>query len=201
MVSKMDITILINKDNPIDKNYIPNDLYILDNNENNFHNYKDSNLKPMLSFKLKPYLDEMLLDAQKDGFKIIVDSGYRSYQYQQIVFDALVKEKGDEALKLSALPGTSEHQTGLAFDFAYLKNGLYCDDVNEETPEAKWMQNNSYKYGFILRYPKGKEKITGYKYEPWHYRFVGIELAKILYEENETLEEYYQTLTKTRKRL
>lgn len=198
-MDELDITTLVNKDNYLPSNYEPNDLYILDNNENNFHNYKDPSLKPMLSIKVKPYLDNMLNSAKKAGFHIIVDSGYRSYHYQQTVLDALIKEKGDEAYRLSAIPGTSEHQTGLAFDFAYYKNGIYSDDVTKDTPEAIWMEENSYKYGFILRYPEGKEKITGYKYEPWHFRFVGLELAKVLKEESITLEEYYQNLTKRKK--
>ena len=103
-----------------------------------------------------------------------------------------IKEKGDEAYKLVALPGTSEHQTGLAVDFAYYENGIYNDDVKEDDEEAIWLKNNCWKYGFILRYPKGKEHITGYKFEPWHFRFVGPKLAKKIYEENITLEEYYQ---------
>lgn len=132
------------------------------------------------------------MNAHLLGLPLIVDSGYRSYNYQQVVLNALIKEKGGEAYKLVALPGTSEHQTGLAVDFAYYENGIYNDDVKEDDEEAIWLKNNCWKYGFILRYPKGKEHITGYKFEPWHFRFVGPKLAKKIYEENITLEEYYQ---------
>ena len=195
----MDYCFLVNKDHPLDKDYVPDDLYQTDNNEDNFHKYLNPDLKPMISKSIKPYLDKLIIDAQKEGFSIMVDSGYRSYQYQEIVFKNLVKEKGEQALLLSALPGTSEHQTGLAFDFAFLKNGIYCDDVKEDTEEAIWMQNNSYKYGFILRYPKGKENITGYTHEPWHFRFVGLEVAKIIFENGLTLEEYHKNLTNYKK--
>ena len=111
------------------------------------------------------------------------------------VFDRFVDEVGyEEACKKVALPGSSEHQTGLAFDIAYMKNGEYQEKTSDEDPEIIWLKENSYKYGFILRYPLGKEKITGYSYERWHYRFVGIELATTLYEEGLTLEEYYERL-------
>ena len=197
----MNFDALINRDNLLSADYVPEDLYILDNNENNFHNYKDASLKPMLSESIKPYLDAMLSAAKKDGFTIIVDSGYRSYQYQQVVLDALINDKGEEAYTLSALPGSSEHQSGLAFDFAYIKNGKYSDDVTETTPEAVWMANNSYKFGFILRYPKNKTEITGYQYEPWHFRFVGLDAAKVIFDADITLEEYHQNLTKSEKSL
>lgn len=195
------LDILINKDNLLSSDYIPDDLYILDNNENNFHKYQDPTLKPMLRTIIKPFLEEMLKNAKKDGYDVIVDSGFRSYAYQKNVLANLIKEKGEEAYKVAALPGASEHQSGLAFDFAYLQDGIYNDDVTEETKEAIWMANNSYKYGFILRYPKDKTTITGYDYEPWHFRFVGLEAAKIIHDENLTLEEYHQILTKTRKKL
>lgn len=191
-MKELDITVLVNKDNPLDSKYVPLKMYVVDKNENNFHKYKDSSLKPMLRQDIKKYIDKLLRDAHLLGLPLIVDSGYRSYNYQQVVLNALIKEKGDEAYKLVALPGTSEHQTGLAVDFAYYENGIYNDDVKEDDKEAIWLKNNCWKYGFILRYPKGKEHITGYKFEPWHFRFVGPKLAKKIYEENITLEEYYQ---------
>ncbi len=134
----------------------------------------------------------MRKDALKLGYDIEVDSGYRSYEYQQKIFDNLYNEKGEEAYKFVALPGTSEHQTGLAFDYCLFINGVYTDDINDYQEETKWIHNNCYKYGFILRYPKGKEDITGYNYEPWHLRYVGNEISKIIFEKNITLEEYYQ---------
>lgn len=184
--------ILVNSGHLLNKKYKPNDLFILDNNDNNFHKYKDPTLKPMLRLAIKPYLDKMIKNAKLDNVEFIVDSGYRSFEYQEKVLNELIKEKGNLAYKLVAMPGASEHQTGLAFDIAYLKKGIYSDDVRENDKEVKWLMKNSYKYGFILRYPKGKENITGINFEPWHYRFVGIPLAKKLTENNITLEEYYK---------
>ena len=188
----LDIIVLVNKDNLLDRNYVPFEMYVVDENENNFHQYKDASLKPMLRKDIIKYIDKLLKDAYELGLPLIVDSGYRSYDYQQVVLNALIKEKGDEAYKLVALPGASEHQTGLAVDFAYYENGVYNDDVKEDDKEAIWLKNNCWKYGFILRYPKGKENITGYNFEPWHFRFVGLELAKKIYDEDLTLEEYYK---------
>lgn len=188
----LDITVLVNKDNLLDRNYVPFEMYVVDENENNFHQYKDASLKPMFRKDIKRYIDKLLKDAHALGLPLIVDSGYRSYDYQQVVLNALIKEKGNDAYKLVALPGASEHQTGLAVDFAYYENGIYNDDVKENDKEAIWLKNNCWKYGFILRYPKGKENITGYNFEPWHFRFVGLELAKKIYDEDLTLEEYYK---------
>ncbi len=188
----LDITVLVNKDNLLDRNYVPFEMYVVDENENNFHQYKDASLKPMFRKDIKRYIDKLLKDAHALGLPLIVDSGYRSYDYQQVVLNALIKEKGNDAYKLVALPGASEHQTGLAVDFAYYENGIYNDDVKEDDKEAIWLKNNCWKYGFILRYPKGKENITGYNFEPWHFRFVGLELAKKIYDEDLTLEEYYK---------
>lgn len=191
-MKELDIEILVNKENTLPSNYIPNKLIILDNNENNFHNYEDPNLKPMVREDIIPDLFEMFKDAKESGYSLIVDSGYRSYDYQLNVLKANIEKNGEEmAYKYVALPGTSEHQTGLCFDVAYMYDGVYSDKTKEDDEEIKWLINNSYKYGFILRYPKGKEEITGYSYEPWHYRYVGKELAQILHENNETLEEYY----------
>lgn len=188
----MDYTILINKDNMLDKSYIPFDLVATDDNENNFHGFEDPVLKPMICESILPYFLEMQKAAKQDGFNIIVDSGYRSYDYQQTIWNKFVKQIGLEMTeKRVAYPGASEHQSGLAFDVGYIIGGDYCDDVNEDQEETKWLFKNCYKFGFILRYPKGKEKITGYQYEPWHYRFVGLDLAYKIHNENITLEEYY----------
>lgn len=188
----LDVTVLVNKEHILDKDYVPLEMYIVDENENNFHQFKDASLKPMLRSDIKEFVDKLINDAQGLGLPIIVDSGYRSFKYQQVVLDALIKEKGDEAYKLVALPGASEHQTGLAIDFAYYENGIYNDDVKENDKEAIWLKNNAWKYGFILRYPKGKEDVTGYNFEPWHFRFVGLKLAKYLFKNDLTLEEYYK---------
>ena len=198
----MDYTILVNKDNRLEKDYIPENLVITDENENNFHGYIDPDLKPMIDEYVFKHFLMMQTEAKKEGFNIIIDSGYRSYEYQQDIWDNSVIEIGlEETEKIVAPPGASEHQTGFAFDVGYIINGKYTDEVNEFQEETKWLFNNSYKYGFILRYKKDKSDITGYKFEPWHYRFVGIPLAKELYESDITLEEYYiKQDIKTRKK-
>lgn len=188
----LSINVLINKENMLSLDYVPKDMYVVDNNENNFHNYVDARIKPMLRIEVKPFIEKLIFDANKSGINIIVDSAFRGGKYQQKILDNLIKEKGELAKRLIALPGASEHQTGLAVDFAIYENGLYNDDIKEEDKEAIWLKNNAWKYGFILRYPKGKEDITGFNFEPWHYRFVGLELAKELYERDITLEEYYR---------
>lgn len=192
-MNDLNIEKLVNKDNLLPNNYIPNNLIILDNNENNFHNYINPNLKPMVRADILTDLLKMFKDAQNNGYYIIVDSGYRSYSYQQEILDKKIKEVGEEkAYQIVAIPGSSEHQTGLCVDIAYLYNHIYNDNVTEKDKEVKWLIENCYKYGFILRYPKGKEEITGYIFEPWHYRYVGKRLAKILHKKNITLEEYYK---------
>lgn len=186
----LSIDVLVNKENMLSIDYIPKNMYIVDNNENNFHNYLIDNIKPMLRMEVKPYIEKLIYDANNNGINIIVDSAFRSGNYQQMILDKLISEKGNEAYKLIALPGASEHQTGLAVDFAIYENDIYNDDIKEDDKEAIWLKDNAWKYGFILRYPKGKEDITGFNFEPWHYRFVGLELALELYQTNQTLEEY-----------
>ena len=190
-MEELRIDVLVNKDNMLDFDYVPKNMYIVDENENNFHNFLDASVKPMLRIEVKPYLDKLICAANKSNINIIVDSAFRSGTYQQKVLDNLIKEKGDDAYRLVALPGASEHQTGLAVDFAIYENGIYNDDMKEDDKEAVWLKNNAWKYGFILRYPKGKENVTGFNFEPWHYRFVGLDLAKRLHDSDMTLEEFY----------
>lgn len=131
---------------------------------------------------------EMQSDATSVGLNIYIASGYRSYSYQNTLYNNYSAVSGtDGADTYSARPGHSEHQTGLCFDL----NSV--DDSFADTNEGKWIANQAYLYGFIIRYPKGKESITGYQYEPWHLRYVGIELAKELYNNGDwiTIEEYY----------
>ena len=127
----------------------------------------------------------MKMCALKQNIKLCIVSGFRSYKYQEKIYNEYVKEYGKQKTNtFSAKPGHSEHQTGLAIDI--------CDDSDDfiGTKEDKWLQKNAYKFGFIVRYPKGKEHITGYKYEPWHIRYVGKKHAKRIYDKKLTLEEY-----------
>lgn len=130
----------------------------------------------------------MKSDASSIGLNLYLASGYRSYKYQNTLYNNYTAVSGIEgADTYSARPGHSEHQTGLCFDLNSVEDSFATTD------EGKWIDSNAYLYGFIIRYPKGKESITGYQYEPWHLRYVGKELAKKLYHDGSwiTLEEYY----------
>jgi zinc D-Ala-D-Ala carboxypeptidase len=142
-------------------------------------------------------LEEMFAAAQKDGQYLTAISGYRSYQYQDMLLQREIKQFGEEkAVKAVAPPGNSEHQSGLAMDISSESNGFQVSIPFENTPEGKWLKEHAYKFGFILRYPKGKEDITGYQYEPWHFRFVGKEPAQVMKENDWTLEEYFKNVKK-----
>ena len=132
--------------------------------------------------------DKMNADAKSLGLSLWIASGYRSYWTQNTLYNNYVASDGkEEADTYSARPGYSEHQTGLAFDL----NSV--EDSFANTDEGKWVKDNCYRYGLIIRYPKGKESITGYIYEPWHLRYVGVDLATKLYNDGDwiTLEEYF----------
>lgn len=127
----------------------------------------------------------MQQDASSVGLDIYIASGYRSYYYQQNVYNRYCETDPPEVVDTySARPGYSEHQSGYAFDL----NSI--DDSFSDTPEGQWVAENCYKYGFIIRFPKGKEDITGYQYESWHLRYVGVDIATYIYENNLCLEEY-----------
>lgn len=176
------LMVLVNKLNRLQSNYVPHDL------EQISLNYATNN--KFLRKEAKENFEKLSSDAKKIGYSIIAVSAYRDYDYQENLFNNYVKEKGENyALKCSAKAGHSEHQTGLSVDVMGSNNDY---DQFEKSKEFDWMKNNSYKYGFILRYPKGKEYITGFKYEPWHYRYVGKDVASIIYTEGITLEEYYK---------
>ncbi|MDD5828895.1 MAG: M15 family metallopeptidase, partial [Lachnospira sp.] len=130
----------------------------------------------------------MQKDATAQGLNIYIASGYRSYNYQVNVYNRYVASDGKAAADTySSRPGYSEHQTGLCFDL----NSI--EDSFQYTNEGKWVNDNCYKYGFCIRFPKGKDKFTGYKYESWHLRYVGVDLATKLYNNGDwlSLEEYF----------
>jgi hypothetical protein len=137
--------------------------------------------------------NEMFAAAKAAGYNMWAQSGFRSYDTQKRLYNNYVSQRGKSAADtFSARPGHSEHQTGLAFDVC--ATGKACINSGfDNTPEAKWLSENAYKYGFILRYPSGKTNETGYKYESWHFRYVGVELATKLYNGGNwiTLEDYF----------
>lgn len=176
-------TILVNKDNQCPDNL---NFEIVDVNSL----YMNDRYLEKEAFNMWKLFQEQ---AKKDGFHIEIESGYRSKELQQQIWDEIVLEKGlEHTKKYVAVPGYSEHQTGLALDICLEENGkYYCDTEFTDHKVVKYIADNAYRFGFIVRYPKGKEEITGYNYEPWHIRYVGLELAKELTDNNLTLEEYY----------
>ena len=147
-----------------------------------------STYNPGLTSETKENANIMFADAKKDGLNIYISSGFRTYTRQQTLYNNYVKADGQVlADTYSARPGHSEHQSGLAFDVNQIGS------VFNDTPEAKWLHDNCYKYGFILRYPKNKTNETGYMYESWHFRYVGVDLATKLYNNGDwiTMEEYF----------
>lgn len=131
--------------------------------------------------------------AETDGLTLVAVSGYRSYERQQAIYASNVASKGQaHADQFSAKPGTSEHQTGLAMDVTVQGNDdVLLSQSFGETEAGQYIKENAYQYGFIIRYPEGKETITGYSYEPWHLRYVGKDVATEIYLNEWTLEEYF----------
>jgi D-alanyl-D-alanine carboxypeptidase len=144
-----------------------------------------SDYNPGLDSEAQAQFNKLSSDAAKEGLDIWLASGFRSYEYQYEIYNEYVSTYGKEAADtFSARPGYSEHQTGLVIDVNTI------DDAFGDTAESDWLAANCYKYGFIVRYPEGKEDITGYKYEPWHIRYLGVETATAVYKSGKTLEEY-----------
>lgn len=175
-----DYNFIVNKNYKLDKNYIPKDLEEI----NLEFSCKDKYLRKTAKINF----EKMAKDAKKENLTIVAVSAYRSYDYQKKLYNNYVKEKGLYYADLvSARAGHSEHQTGLAVDIADIS--LDYDNF-ELTKEFAWVKENAHKYGFILRYPKAKFHVTGFKYEPWHYRYVGTSISTYIYNNNLTLEEY-----------
>lgn len=152
--------------------------------------------------RIYPDLQEMMDAARAAGLSPLICSSYRTGEKQQRLYERKVREylrkgyaekrAGEEAAKWVAVPGTSEHQTGLAVDIV-AESYQMLDERQEETEEQQWLLENAWKYGFVLRYPKNNSEITGVNYEPWHYRYVGKEAAREMYEEGMCLEEYLES--------
>ncbi len=138
-------------------------------------------------------LERMFIGAKADELDLMLSSGYRSFQFQTSLYGSYVtNSSATEADKTSARPGYSEHQTGLAADIEPLSQKCDVDVCFATTPEGIWLAANAYKYGFILRYTKDKLPVTGYSYEPWHVRYVGIDLTNELHKQKiTTLEEFF----------
>ncbi|WP_404328967.1 D-alanyl-D-alanine carboxypeptidase family protein [Mesobacillus maritimus] len=185
---------LVNKNFGLPAEYFPDDL-VRPNVSFSFGN--EDVEKSKLRKEAAKALERMFADAEQSGVMLYAVSGYRSYDRQETLFTAEVQNIGGKmAVEAVATPGNSEHQTGLAMDISSRSVGLSLTEQFGVTPEGKWLEKNAHRFGFILRYPKGKEHLTGYMYEPWHYRYVGHEVAKEIYRNDWTLEEYFEKAKK-----
>ncbi|WP_147534910.1 M15 family metallopeptidase [Bacillus marasmi] len=190
----MNILVLVNKQFALPAHYEPKDL-IRPKVRFSFGNKHLE--KSYLRKEAAHELENMFLQAKKSGIELIAVSGYRSFDRQKEIYSAEVNKVGKAlAVQVVAVPGNSEHQTGLSMDIS-------CESINNsltekfnETKEGKWLTENAHRFGYILRYPKGKDEITGYKFEPWHYRYVGKKAATLIFDNNLTLEEYFHVVKK-----
>jgi len=177
-----DLQILVNKHYHVDGEYEPDDLVKI----SNWYSYGDDQM-----MREEAYNEfKSLFNAAKDAdIKIIINSSYRSYADQEETYNEYLNRYGLETTEaLAAHPGNSEHQTGLAID---VTTPGYNTKTFDESEAFTWLTNNAYKYGYILRYPKDKEYLTGFDYESWHYRYVGKEIAQYIHDNNITYDEYY----------
>ena len=191
-----ELFILVNQNNKLDANYEPSRLIEADIPFEDYIECKS------LDERANEAVKRMFDDALKENINMISVSGYRSYYVQQNLYNSRIKLKGlEKTRQYTAEPGASEHQTGLAIDITS-KEYPYLDEEFENTNTFKWLINNCYKYGFILRYQRGKENITGYNYEPWHFRYIGnSDIAKEIMEREICFEEYIEEVKSKIERL
>ena len=178
-----DTLMLVNKYNKLPEDYEPEDLVKISSK----YSWGDNK---MIRKEVYDAFIKMWDDAYEEGIYLIINLGYRSYDDQEAIYNRLMNLKNRKyADGISARPGHSEHQTGLALDIFEKSNS--STETFKESDAYKWLLNNAYKYGFILRYNEENEGITGFNAEDWHYRYIGIEHAKKVYEKKITFEEYY----------
>lgn len=182
------ITVLVNKELSLPTDYVPADLVVPDV----FFNLDYFDEKKQMREEAAEALEELFQAAGTENLSLCAISGYRSYDRQSEIFSKNILSQGiDHTLQYSAKPGNSEHQTGLSIDLSTKSIQYKLIDSFDDTPEGIWLAENAYTYGYIIRYPEDKVDITGYSYEPWHIRYVGKALALYLFDNNLTLEEYY----------
>lgn len=183
------VEVVVNKSRYLPSDYVPGDLVSLNDLPTVLSNPEVNQLRKSAHDALK----DLFSAAKKEGHELKARSGYRSYNTQESLYQSYVAKNGQEAAdKFSAKPGQSEHQTGLAIDITAASMNFQLDDSFIDTKEGMWVKENAHKYGFIVRYLKDKENITGYMYEPWHLRYVGKQMAEEVYESGLTLEEFFQ---------
>lgn len=179
--------VVVSKDFQLaDLQYRPTDL-VVPSVTTNSAKTKD---EQSVSGRIQPSLEALFASVKTAGYDLMVASGFRSYDLQQQYFTSYSAAYGETAAnKFSARPGQSEHQTGLSLDISYVDRSCYLDTCFGEKPAGMWLATHAWEYGFILRYPADKTEITKYQYEPWHFRYVGKDLAKALHQSGLTLDE------------
>jgi D-alanyl-D-alanine carboxypeptidase len=178
--------VVVNKTRPLNPaNYAPTDLV--------YPAVTYVNRQPMRAEVANALVAMFAAGASESQLKFSVQSAYRSFAAQTSVYDQIVETKGQaQADTISARPGYSEHQTGLAVDISAVPASCSLQACFANTPQGKWLAANAWKYGFVLRYPADKVAVTGYSFEPWHYRYVGVTLSTELHNTGvETLEEFF----------
>lgn len=181
---------LVNKHYVLDEDFVGLDLVKVDDKYAYYDKEYYMNKEAYENF------EKMWLDASLAGCDFGIYSAYRSFGRQEYLYNGYVEMDGiEKADTYSARPGSSEHQTGLAID---LKSRTKKTDFFETTKEYDWLLKNSYKYGFIIRYKEDTEYLTGYQFEPWHYRYCGVDCATYIYENDITYEEYYEYFVKNK---
>lgn len=188
LTSPSSIWVIVNKQNSLPISYAP-DLTVpevrlrLSASEEQMH----------ISSEIKSQVEELFAAASGNGVELVFGSGYRSSSLQKQFYDSYVARDGASAADTySARPGHSEHQTGLSFDLTSPSGTCHLEVCFGDTPQGKWAAANAHKFGFIIRYQNGKDEITGYQYEPWHLRYVGVELANEIHASGQTLEEFFE---------
>lgn len=185
------IPVLVNKENILPESYQPDDLVEPDI----AFIFSEKSEKRKMRAEAATAIEKLFAAAHADGIALLGVSAYRSRAAQEILFHYYVSQDGYEtAQTYSALPGTSEHETGLAIDVTGADGKCAAEDCFSGSPEARWLEAHAAEYGFIIRYPRGKEAITGYQYEPWHLRYVGKKIAADIATRGMTLEEYFKAI-------
>ena len=187
VTNQTSMLVLVNKKRELPADYVPSDLTVPDVP----FTFEEDHPKKQLRKPAARALERLFAAAKEDGIELKAVSGYRSYATQKAIFERNVEQKGEqEANRTSARPGQSEHQTGLAMDVSSKSVGYNLVASYGETTEGKWLRKHGPEYGFIIRYEQGMEKKTGYDYEPWHLRFVGVDAAKRIAEKSFILESF-----------
>jgi len=185
------IPVLVNKYNKLPDSYKPSDLIDPDIP----FIFKEKAEKRKMRSSAAREIEKLFAGAKEDGVSLLGVSAYRSHAVQTALFNHYVSVDGVKAAKTySAVPGTSEHETGLAIDVTGGDGKCAAEDCFAGTAAAKWLEKHADEFGFIIRYPKGKDDITGYQYEPWHLRYVGKTVAQEITSRKITLEEYQETI-------